>query len=116
MPYFNNLSLALAMVSAMDDAIGKLVNAMALKGILYNTLIIFTSDVSDKLCCYTFETYFMRNYSVKIQRIVIILFSITEWRVSNTWWEQLAFTGRKIYFVGRWNKSAHFRLGWNAPE
>ena len=35
------------MIAAMDDAIGRVVQALAQKGILHNTLIIFTSDVSE---------------------------------------------------------------------
>ena len=34
------------MVTAMDDAIGLIVNALKMKGIYDNSLIIFCSDVS----------------------------------------------------------------------
>ena len=72
----------LAMVSAMDDAIGKVVNALALKGILHNTLIVFTSDVSFILHR---SIFIFNNRKLILLLTQVCFFWSLEWRICIAW-------------------------------
>ena len=43
--YINNQCLDLAKVSALDDAVGKIISSLKLNGLYKNSIILFTADV-----------------------------------------------------------------------
>ena len=77
----------LAKVSAMDNAVGKIIESLRENGLYENSIIVFTSDVSN-------------HFLLQISLLITFLFFVVEWRHSSSWRKQLSTSRNEKYYLG----------------